>query len=304
MNNNYQEAGSLKSNIFFLFIVQVSTYIIPLAVLPYLVRVLGPENFGLIAFSQNFIQYFLILTEYGFNLSATSLVAINRGDCKRLSEIVSSILVAKTILMVASAFIAIILVISIPELRDHWRLFIILFLAIPGNILFPIWLYQGLEKMKYITLITVFTKLIYAISVFIYVRQESDYILAAGLQVFSSGIAGAFGFYLMGKIAPIKLKIPTWFQLKEVLIDGWYVFLTTSSVSLYTTSNIMILGLMTNNIIVGYFSAAEKIIFAIKGMIYPIVNAVYPRVNSLRISSPVKAYELIHKIIKIQIIVF
>lgn len=304
MNNNLEEAKSLKSNIFFLFIVQVSTYIIPLIVLPYLVRVLGPGNFGLIAFSQNIIQYFLILTEYGFNLSATRLVAINRGDSNRLSEIVSSTIVAKSILMLVCAIIAAILVISIPDLRDHWRLFLILFLAIPGNVLYPIWLYQGLEKMNYITLITVITKLMYVIGVFVFVHEESDYVLAAGLQVFSSAIAGLFGFYLMGRIARINLKIPTWFQLKEVLIDGWHVFLTTSSVSLYTTSNIVILGLMTNNVIVGYFSAAEKIIFAIKGMIYPIVNAAYPKVNSLRFSSPVNAIELIQKITRIQIIVF
>jgi PST family polysaccharide transporter len=61
---------------------------------------------------------------------------------------------------------------------------------------------------------------------------------------------------------------------------------------------------MTNNVIVGYFSAAEKIIFALKGMISPIVNAVYPRVNSLKYSSPAKAHELISKIIKIHIIIF
>ena len=70
----------LASNIASLFTVQAANYLIPLLTLPYLVRILGPREFGLIAFAQAFSQYFVILTDYGFNLSATREVAIHRAD--------------------------------------------------------------------------------------------------------------------------------------------------------------------------------------------------------------------------------
>ena len=65
----------LRKNILSLFVLQGANYILPLVTIPYLVRVLGPANFGRIAFAQAFIQYFVMLTDYGFNLSATRDIA-------------------------------------------------------------------------------------------------------------------------------------------------------------------------------------------------------------------------------------
>ena len=78
-----KEKKVLIQNIFSLSILHGLNYILPLATIPYLVRVLGPNYFGLLAYVSSIIGVFILITDYGFNLSATRQISINRGDKKK-----------------------------------------------------------------------------------------------------------------------------------------------------------------------------------------------------------------------------
>ncbi|WP_448589555.1 flippase [Thermodesulfobium sp.] len=286
----------LLENFISLSTLQVANYILPLITLPYLVRVLGPEKFGLIAFAQAFIGYFNVLTDYGFNLSATRDISINRKDNDKVSEIFSSVIVIKFGLLILSLFIMTLIIFSFDKFRSEWPIYYLTFGVVIGQVLFPVWFFQGMEKMKYITFLNILARIIFTISIFIFVKNASDFLYVPILSSLGSIVAGVLALWIVFKDFGIKFRMPDFEKVKFHLKEGWYIFISTVAISLYTTSNTFILGLFTNNILVGYYSAAEKIIRAAQGLLSPVSQTIFPHVSKLMNESKDAGIKFIRRI--------
>lgn len=273
------EKKRLFSNILSLSFLQGANYLFPLIIAPYLIRVLGPEHYGLIAFSAATVMYFTLLTDYGFNLSATSQIALHRDDPKAINTIFSSVMIVKGLLMLLSFGLLYLLLISFHKFGQYTALYYITFISVVGQFLFPVWFFQGMETMKYITYINVSTKAFFTIAVFIFVRTKEDYLYVPFLTGIGAVCAGLWTLYFIRQKFGVTFSWQPISQLKKQLIDGWHVFLSTIVMSLYTTSTTFILGLFTNNTVVGYFAAADKVILAAKGLFTPIIQAMYPMLS-------------------------
>lgn len=295
-NQNYRR---LLENFFSLSGLQIAGYILPLITLPYLVRILGPEKYGLIAFATAFVTYFQLLTSYGFNLSATREISIHRDDKDKLSEIFNSVIIIKIFLMFLSLLLLIIIVFSFNQFRNDWLIYFLAFGMVIGNVLFPVWFFQGIEKMKYITVLNVLAQVIFTISIFIFIRNPSDYIFVPLINSLGSIIAGILGFQIALKDHGIKWTLPKLYIIKFHFKEGWHVFLSTAAISLYTTSNTFILGLFTNNVIVSYYAVAEKIVIAVIGLLNPISQAIYPHISKVVVESKERGIKLIKQVTKI-----
>lgn len=287
----------LLSNMASLFTLQGANYVLPLVTLPYLVRVLGPEKFGLIAFAQAFIQYFVVATDYGFNLSATREIAVHRDNPEKLGEIVSAVLTIKIALFLAGALILAALVASIPTFHVHWALYMIVYLTVMGATLFPTWLFQGLERMKDITWMNMGTRLITTACIFIFVRNTHDYLIAAGIQSVPVLLAAIPAWLVLRRKQGISWRIPSRESLRNQFNNGWHVFLSTAAINVYTSSNAFVLGLIAGPVAVGYFSAANKVVQAVQGMLTPVTQTLYPHISTLAAQSHEAALAFIRRIL-------
>lgn len=287
----------LFENFFSLTMLQAAGYILPLITLPYLVRVLGPDKFGLVAFAQAFVAYFTLITDYGFNLSATKEISINRDNSKKLSEIFCSVYIIKLILLILASTLFMILIFIIPRFKTDYLIYLFAFIIVIGNCLFPIWLFQGMEKMKYITIINVAFKTLFIIPIFVFVKSQSDFIYVPLINSLGFLVSGIIGFIFAIKIFGLELILPSREQIIDQFKRGWYIFISTIAISIYTVSNTFILGIFANNTIVGFYSAAEKIIKAVQGLIGPISQAVYPYISKLVSESKEKALCFLNKLI-------
>ena len=285
----------LIENIGSLTVLQGANYILPLIILPYLVRVLGPEKFGLIAFAQAFTQYFVILTDYGFNLSATRQIAIHRDDSDEVSKIFSSVMTIKFGLMLVSFLVMSAIVLAVPKFHAEWLVYFVTFLSVLGNVLFPVWFYQGMEKMRYIAMLNIAAKLMGLIALFIFVQHKSDYLIAIGIQSSTNVVAGLLGLMSFRRVSPIRYAVPSRDVVVLAFKEGWHVFISTAAISVYATSNTFILGLITNNTIVGYYSAADKLTKAVQSIFSPVHQALYPHISNLVAQSREVAMDFIRR---------
>jgi len=286
----------LLENFAFLSLLQGVNYVLPLTILPYLVRTLGPEEFGLISFAQVFTQYFNILTDYGFNLSATREISIHRENKDKISEIFSSVIIIKFALLILSFVIMSVVVFSFERFKRNWLVYYLTFGTVVGQVLLPVWFFQGMEKMRYITFLNITAKLIFTVSIFAFVHRASDYLYVPLINSLSSCIVGVLSLRIVFKNFGLSFKIPKMIAIKHQLTEGWYTFISSIAISLYTISNTFILGLLTNDTIVGYYSAAEKIVRAVQGFLNPISQTIYPYISKLVKESEKKGIQFIQKV--------
>ena len=271
-----EDRKRLLENFLSLSVLQGANYILPLITLPYLVRVLGPEKFGLIAFAQSFIQYFNILTDYGFNLSATREVSIYRNNKEKISEIFSSVMIIKFGLLVLSFIIMSIIVFSFKKFKNDWLIYYLTFGMVLGQILFPVWFFQGMERMKYITILNIVAKGIFTICIFIFIRKMADYLYVPLINSLGIVTAGVLGLYIIFKNYKVNFILPNFETIQYQLKNGWYIFISNVTGNIYGQGTVFILGLTTNNFVVGYYSAAEKLMKAIASLSQPLAQALYP----------------------------
>ena len=150
----------LIKNFSYLSAFQIFNILIPLATYPYLIRILGRETYGLIIFALSIVTYFSMIINFGFNISATKDVAENKNNNNKLNEIVSSVFIIKIFLWFVSFFLLLVLIAVIPSFRENWLLFFLVFGMTFNELLFPQWFFQGIEKMKYITIINIISKIL------------------------------------------------------------------------------------------------------------------------------------------------
>lgn len=209
------EKKTLLENFLSLGALQIVSYVIPLISLPYLSRVLGVERFGVVFFAFAFMTYFIIFTDYGFGLSATREIAVNRHNKNNLSNIFSSVMFIKICLLLVSFAVLCIMITFIPKLQENWLVFLLSFLMVIGNAIYPVWFFQGVEKMKYITFLNILSKTIFLILIFIFVQKSDDYIIVPLLNSLGFLVSGIIGIYFVIKKLGAKLYIPKWNAIKK-----------------------------------------------------------------------------------------
>lgn len=276
--------NKLTENITSLISLKGAEYILNFILFPYLVRVLGVERFGSIVFMQSVVQYGIILVDYGFNLTGPRDIA-RASKQEQISQIFSNIMAGKLLILFIVTLASILMILLFRKIGYNFdsNLYWAVYLLVIGNFAFPIWFFQGIQQMRYITLFNIIARSITVVLVFIFVKKPEDYLLAALFQSMTLLIAGGVSLFVIKKQFSYVLVKPSWIGIKYTLIDGWHIFISTIAINLYTTTNTVVLGALTNNTVVGYFGTANKLIDCVKGVMFTLNQAVYPYVsNKLR----------------------
>lgn len=289
----------LRKNFSYLFLLQIANYIIPLFLFPYLGRVLGTENFGKIMFAQAVIAYFVLFTDFGFNVSSTKEIADALGDKQKISDTFWNTMLAKSLFLLASLIVFMPIVYSFERFNNEHLLFIISFINVLSSVLLPLWLFQGLEKMGLIVAVNTIPRILMCLATVYFVKTEKDYNLALLIQVLANLVSALLSLIIVFQLKLVNFIKPSFQKAKMQIKNGWHIFATSLSSNLYTTTNTVVLGLLVGDIAVGIYSASDKIIRAIIGILSSITQVIFPRVNVYYNESKQKSISFIKQIIKL-----
>jgi PST family polysaccharide transporter len=278
-----------------LFGVQVSGYVLPLVTLPFITRVLGPANFGLTAIGTALVLYFAVITDFGFAVTGTRQIAVVQGDAAKVSRTYSTIMLCKVCLMLACFLVLLGIVAAIPSLRAHWPLYLLSFLQVVGLCLSPNWFLQGMQRMRYIAYSDYGAKIVSVILIFALVHRSSDYMIVAALQSGAFLISAGFGLLVVFTSLRLRLVWPHRADMKAAMISGWPVFLSMASMTAISSTNTIILGIMTSPAQVGFLNAAQRLIIAARSLTNPVTTAVYPHMSKLAANSRTDGLRFLRK---------
>lgn len=270
---------TLVSNFGYLSILQAYTVLLPLLTIPYLMRVLGLDTYGLVIYAQAIIQYFVIIVNFGFNISATKDISIHRDDKKKVKEIVSSVLIVKVALFLISFLILLVAVFSIPALREHCLLYIFCMSLCLSEVVFPIWYFQGVEKMRYITIVNVISRTLFAACIFLLIKGPEHYLWIPLFNGFGALIGGFIALWIVFR----KEKVGFAFQSLKVL---WYyvkesapLFLTRASAQIYVRTNIVVVGTFLGMAEAGFYDVALKVVTVLGMPFQTLKQVIFPKVS-------------------------
>lgn len=273
--------NKLVYNFFSLGAVQAISSLIQLIVIPHVIGKIGVDGFGVVALAQVVMFYFAVFTDYGFNQSATRDIALSKDDHKKVSEIFFKVLFSKLFLCVIAFMLLFVLILFIPLFRRHMLLYYMAFVFVVGQSVLINWFFQGLERMHFIAFATLIARVLFAILVFVFIRTKDDDFLFLFFLGGGNVIAGVISIVVAFRIYKLQFVKPSFTDITGELKEGWQITLSHLSNSTCHYANIFILRFFVNDLVVGYYSIAERIFFTIKQAFVVFSQTAYPKVCQL-----------------------
>jgi polysaccharide transporter, PST family len=262
-----------------LYVLQIGSFLLPIATIVFVARLLGPRDWGSLAFMQAFGGYVMLVVTYGFNYSATREVARRRNDADQLADLIAGVLGAK----VALTILSIAVVVPLSELvapihRNQNLLWPAMLWALSLSYSLS-WFFQGLERMAFVARWETAARVVSLAGIVILVRSPADAWKVLAIQ--GAMMTGAVVIELAVTYREVQFRLPSAGLVIRTLGLGWSTFIYQGAISFYTVGNGFILGLFGSPAAVGYYVGAEKISKAFSTLLFPITQAVYPRISHL-----------------------
>lgn len=273
-----KQNASIKGNFIFNVILTLSTYIAQLIVYPYVSRVLGVENIGVVGFVNKTIEIFLIFSTLGISTVGVREIAVAKGNKNSLDSVFSSLVSFLIVTTFVVSIVYVLAVLFITKFNVHSDLFYIGLGKLLFSTLLIEWFYQGLEEFRYITIRSVLIKIVYIVLVFIFVKSEADAKIYFLLTVFVVMLNGVINWITSHKYVSFRFSFESSLKYaKDMFVFGTYLMLNAT----FSTCNYLFLGLICDDKEVGFYYTAESFYFILLSLITAFTRVMLPRMASL-----------------------
>lgn len=274
-----KDIRQLIDNFFSLAALKVFNLVLPFVTLPYLIKTLGFEQYGVIVVALALIQYFQAITDYGFNLSATRDIARHRHSKRQLSFIYSKVMTTKLFLLAISIGFILPIIFFTPQFQADQTVFLLTALVLFGHTLFPEWFFRGVEKMRYITILDLSIKLSFTAGVFVFIHKPDDYWVYPLLNGIGYCVVAVVAHRLVYRNFSVNFLSVGVRQVKQTLKKGFPLFVNQFAPNLYNNTTGFVIGLVLGNYSAGLFGAIRQVVNLLAVFNSVVISVFFPFLN-------------------------
>jgi O-antigen/teichoic acid export membrane protein len=268
-------------NFTFLSAIQISNILITLISMPLLISAIGVDQFGLVSLSFSVMVISNIFVSFGFNLSGPRAVALNQQNPKRLSFLLSHVLGGKVLLASVATGVLLVLIFGFGFFTEYQTILAFSVLLLFSEATLPLWFFQGLEKMRLISVANVVSKVLYVIGIFFFIKDPpqakwANFLLGAcGLSI------NLLVLVYVQKRLGVAFIGPKVLSILRSLKSNVHYFLSNLTSYLTFNGGLVILSFFAQSQTLGMYSLAEKIVMVIRLFPSILTQSVYPNASKL-----------------------
>lgn len=272
---------SLKKNILWNMLLTLSGYIFPLLTFPYVTRVLGAGNLGIVDYALGIVDYAVLFSTLGMAMVGIRYISQCGDDQQRRNEVFSNLVTLHALLSLVALAAYFCCVCFIPSLADHRELYFVGAAKILFNVMLVEWLFQGMQDFRYVTLRTMLIRTLYVIGVFVFVRSHDDYAAYFYVTIAQVVINALVNWRYAHRYVRFRFRLR---GMRDFAFPVFSMGANMILLSFYTTFNVIYLGSACGSEAVGYYTTATKlygifisVISAYNGVFIPHLNDLYAR---------------------------
>lgn len=273
-----KDSSIILKNLSFLTVMRGFNIGVKFFLVAYLIRVLGEVNYGILTWTDSVIQYFIILINFGFNVYAAKYIVDNKGNQQKINTITSAIFSVKLAFFAVSFLFVFLLSFFEPFKAQKTYLMLMLLIGI-GEVFFPIWYFQGVEKLKSATFITVFARIILVIGTFIFVKSSTDLIPYIWVLIVSNLVLGAVGYITLVKNYNFSFVKVRFLEIKTFVKESFMFFLGRFLSLTFNYATIFLIGVFCTMNKVSGFDVALKVVLVCIIPFDMLQQAVFPTIS-------------------------
>ncbi|WP_028297530.1 flippase [Olivibacter sitiensis] len=249
--------ASIKRNALFNISLAVSQVLFPLVTFPYISRVLGPEGVGTVSFIDNYTQYFVLLAALGIPTYGVREISRAGKDRASRSRVFSELLLLHFLAMLFLLLLYMSCFYFVPRLAEYRSLMLAGSTLLVSSTFLIEWLYQGMEQFPFIAIRTIIIRIVAIIAIFLFVHEREDYVLYYAINCGAVAVSAIVNLaYARPMLTGVSIGV---LSLRRHLKPLLYIFSTAIVSSVYTLLDTVLLGFLTDNVQVGYYSTSVKL---------------------------------------------
>ena len=292
---NYIRNKSIQ-NFLFLAVIQSSNVLISIISMPLLIQSIGVDQFGLVNLALSVIILLNIMVGFGYNLSAPREVAINQADNTALSFLLSNIFSAKLIFATLSMLFILVAVFGLNLFREYQSILVFSILLLYSEATLPLWFFQGMEKMKLVSIANIFSKLLFLMGIVLFIHnpEQSKWVNFI-LGFFGLIINLSLHFYIH-TFMKIRFLKPKFFAIWQSLKENLLFFFSNLASHISINGGLIILSFYASAETLGMYSLAERVVMVLRLFPALIIQAIFPNASKLYEEDEVKFYRFLKRV--------